>query len=661
MALLLLSLAGGARAFYLPGVAPIDYEDGACRFCGLGRRMGRGSLRCAPFPPSVAPRATSGCPFDCPRARPLLLTRLPLYPPLSIGAGAPVPLKVNALSSVETHLPYEYYKLPFCKPVKVTDYRENLGELLTGNKLENSAYELNVGVETRCRVLCTKKYTKDDVAHFIKRIDEAYVVNWVVDNMPAAEDIVDTSSGADYVFYEHGFYVGGKFDKPADEGDEDAKKDASSMNYYINNHVTITVLTHTVKGHKVGKMVKRSAVRPKKTSRIVGVRVTPRSIAHDVKGEVGEIMDDPAQCSDPLSLHLSPMVIDGSLANADDDGNIRVVWTYDVRWQKSDVKWASRWDVYLSMGNRYADDVHWFSIINSVLIAVFLTGMVGLILVRTLHKDLLFYNRNMTDEEKQEQAAESGWKLVHAEVFRPPANGVMAFSVLVGTATQLFLMLLITLCFAVVGACRLDAGWGGGRKAVLNSHRAPCARALSVSHARPAFFRCSLSPHNQPGFLSPANRGSLMIAIVLLFVVMGVPAGYASARTYKMHGGQNWQRAIIAQSVVYPSLIFVQFFVIDLGEWFMESAAAVPFFSMFAVLALWLGISVPLTFIGAHFGYRAERIEQPCRTSQGEPREIPAQPWYMSCLVTSAIGGILPFGAFFVEMFFIFSALWLGQ
>jgi len=152
-----------------------------------------------------------------------------------------------------------------------------------------------------------------------------------------------------------------------------------------------------------------------------------------------------------------------------------------------------------------------------------------------------------------------------------------------------------------------------------------------------------------------------MIAIVLLFVVMGVPAGYASARTYKMHGGQNWQRAIIAQSVVYPSLIFVQFFVIDLGEWFMESAAAVPFFSMFAVLALWLGISVPLTFIGAHFGYRAERIEQPCRTSQGEPREIPAQPWYMSCLVTSAIGGILPFGAFFVEMFFIFSALWLGQ
>lgn len=33
-----------------------------------------------------------------------------------------------------------------------------------------------------------------------------------------------------------------------------------------------------------------------------------------------------------------------------------VSWTYDVRWEYSDVKWASRWDVYL-----YATDeqIHW--------------------------------------------------------------------------------------------------------------------------------------------------------------------------------------------------------------------------------------------------------------------------------------------------------------
>ena len=36
------------------------------------------------------------------------------------------------------------------------------------------------------------------------------------------------------------------------------------------------------------------------------------------------------------------------------------------------------------------------------------------------------------------------------------------------------------------------------------------------------------------GFLSPANRGGLMTAILLLFVVMGIFGGYYSARLYKL-------------------------------------------------------------------------------------------------------------------------------
>ena len=36
------------------------------------------------------------------------------------------------------------------------------------------------------------------------------------------------------------------------------------------------------------------------------------------------------------------------------------------------------------------------------------------------------------------------------------------------------------------------------------------------------------------GFLSPANRGGLMTAMLLLFVFMGVVGGYFSARLYKM-------------------------------------------------------------------------------------------------------------------------------
>jgi len=41
-----------------------------------------------------------------------------------------------------------------------------------------------------------------------------------------------------------------------------------------------------------------------------------------------------------------------------------------------------------------------------------------------------------TDEEKAEEREESGWKLVHADVFRPPAEWPMLFCVLVGTGMQ---------------------------------------------------------------------------------------------------------------------------------------------------------------------------------------------------------------------------------
>ena len=44
----------------------------------------------------------------------------------------------------------------------------------------------------------------------------------------------------------------------------------------------------------------------------------------------------------------------------------KVLFTYDVRWEESDIHWASRWDIYLSMNNAVPGKVHWFSIVTSV-------------------------------------------------------------------------------------------------------------------------------------------------------------------------------------------------------------------------------------------------------------------------------------------------------
>ena len=46
-----------------------------------------------------------------------------------------------------------------------------------------------------------------------------------------------------------------------------------------------------------------------------------------------------------------------------------------------------------------------------------------------------------------------------------------------------------------------------------------------------------------------------------------------------------------------------------------------------ALLALWFCVSVPLTFVGAFFGFRKRAIEHPVRTNQ-IPRQIPEQSIY---------------------------------
>jgi hypothetical protein len=54
-----------------------------------------------------------------------------------------------------------------------------------------------------------------------------------------------------------------------------------------------------------------------------------------------------------------------------------VIFTYDVEWRSSDILWASRWDVYLSMNHAVPDKVHWFSIVNRLLIFVSSIGHIS--------------------------------------------------------------------------------------------------------------------------------------------------------------------------------------------------------------------------------------------------------------------------------------------
>jgi len=287
------------------------------------------------------------------------------------------------------------------------------------------------------------------------------------------------------------------------------------------------------------------------------------------------------------------------------DVNKEIIFTYDVRWTESDIRWASRWDNYLKMAS---GQIHWFSIMNSLMIMLFLSGMVAMILLRTLHRDITKYNELASAEEAFE---ETGWKLVHGDVFRKPRHARW-LAVSVGSGVQILGMAIVVLVFALMG------------------------------------------------ILSPAHRGALLQSMMLLFAFMGSFAGYTASRLYKMFQGTDWKTTTLLTAFLYPGIFFTIFFVLNLFIWGQRSSGAVPFTTMLALIALWFGISVPLVFLGAYFGFRKATIELPVRTNQMS-REVPQQPWYVHPIVTMLIGGVLPFGAVFTELFFIMSSLWQHQ
>jgi len=470
---------------------------------------------------------------------------------------------------VKTQLPYGYYTLPYCRPDQVTGRVENLGEILGGDVIENSPYDIKMKINETCKVLCKRNLGKVAKNLFRRRIDRDYAVNWIVDNLPAATKYVRQDGDRTEFIYMNGFPVGLQ---------ENGK-------YFVHNHVRITLSYHENPSSYVGY-------------RIVGFEVEPRSLTQSVR-DVGD---------GQMSATCGPSYdgdgrVGGDLFELDTHDEIW--YTYDVIWVESSVRWASRWDNYLKMEG---GEIHWLSILNSAMIALFLTGLVAMILLRTLHRDIVKYNELATKEEIEE---ETGWKLVHGDVFRkPPWSRLLVATI--GCGVQLLAMACVTLMFGAAG------------------------------------------------FLSPAHRGGLLQSTLLLFTIMGAMAGYTSARFFKLFQGDNWKQATWLTALLYPGLVFAIFFVLNLLIWGQASAGAVPFATMFSLLVLWFGISVPLVFLGGYLGYRKEVVEVPVRTNQ-MPREIPLQPWYMKPLFTSMLGGILPFGAVFTELFFIMSSIWQHQ
>ncbi|KAJ6700637.1 TRANSMEMBRANE 9 SUPERFAMILY PROTEIN [Salix koriyanagi] len=126
--------------------------------------------------------------------------------------------------------------------------------------------------------------------------------------------------------------------------------------------------------------------------------------------------------------------------------------TYSVKWSLTNVSFARRFDVYLDYPF-FEHQIHWFSIFNSFMMVIFLTGLVSMILMRTLRNDYAKYARDdddLVESLERDVSEETGWKLVHGDVFRPPRSMVL-LSAVVGTGAQLAMLVLLVILMAIVG------------------------------------------------------------------------------------------------------------------------------------------------------------------------------------------------------------------
>lgn len=408
--LILISDALLSKAFYLPGLAPVNFCE--------------------------ADKTTDTCKSE-------------------------VKLFVNRLDSEQSALPYEYSYFDFCQSDSKEWPVENLGQIVFGERIRPSPYNISFLKNESCKTICTKTYdlNKDEdiekVDRLRKGIFENYQHHWIVDNMPITW-CFQTADEQSYcsIGFPMGCHVNGR--GIGQFACLTSERYNETNSYYIFNHVNIKITYHSGENEAWGVGF------GDKGGRITSVKIEPKSIDYS-SVDKSELTPDFCENNDVQFL-----AIPGDNTNE----KIHINYTYSVQFIKDNsVKWSSRWDYIL--GSSAHTNIQWFSILNSLVIVLFLTGMVAMILLRTLHKDIARYNQIDLEDDAQE---EFGWKLVHGDVFRPPQNS-MLLSVLLGSGVQVFFMTLITLFFACLG------------------------------------------------FLSPANRGSLMTCALVLFVCLGTPAG----------------------------------------------------------------------------------------------------------------------------------------
>lgn len=385
-----------------------------------------------------------------------------------------------------------------------------------------SDFQIQMNHDSECRYLCNQVVSRKDVKWAQELIEDGYLTEWILDNLPGATSFVTQDRSQKY--YAAGFKL----------GEKELDLETGKIRYILNNHFSLVVRWRKApnrEGDRGGKVV-------------VGFEVYTKSIGGAAGNETACAEVRGAQ--KPFPLHIAPnntelaakypnsSYLPEEDVNVHDGATLTIPYTYSVYFQEEEsVEWSNRWNLYFTDQSE-SSGTHWLAILNSLIISGLLGAVVIVILARTAQGDLRARADGLLEdakmrmrkgggrrsgerksgkggggvlaliseievdaelEEEDELLLEegSGWKLLHGDVFRaPPYRGL--FAPLIGSGMQLLFMVSGLLLLSCVGV------------------------------------------------LNPSFRGGFVSVGIGLFVFAGVFSGYFSARVYKTFGGQEWRK-----------------------------------------------------------------------------------------------------------------------
>jgi hypothetical protein len=446
--------------------------------------------------------------------------------------------------------------LPLCSPAGGDGgAAPDMSESLAGDHKVDTAYELEFGVDVEFKELCAKEYGRDELAKLSTAIEEDWYFEMFADELPMW-GYLGEHEAEDFLL-----------------GHTDRSK------HFLYTHL------HFVLGTNGDKVVTANVS-------------ASQQYRQDVTGADGE---------GDVNLGESRARSAAAKAGEEKDQTVKVTFSYSVSWAPSQVSFEERMELYSASNFLPATlEIHWLSIINSLVLVMLLTAFLAVILMRVVKNDFTRYMRADEDEEVAEE--ETGWKLIHADVFRAPPN-LSLFTAFVGAGVHLFVMTLLLLSLAV------------------------------------------------GGFFSLARRGSIVAACILLYVLCSAVGGYVSARLYKQLKGAQWVWNVMLALAAFPSTVLASFSLLNTTAIAKSSTAALPVGTILVVLLLFVCVAFPLTVFGGIAGHNSKEFEAPCRTAK-VARQIPGLPWYRSAGAQMFMAGFLPFSAISIELHYIFASVW---